>query len=680
MDDLILILTWVVWMPWSSPENLAAVVGCSHDTIRRRLTKLEAEGLVVSRVAGRLKNRTQRFVATSKGLHLIYPLHHSHRGEGAHEHIIFGLETHDPLSHSHPNFFNSKRGCEILYQRLEVVEILYTIAPELFSGHGAAWSPEGRPLKLTSWRWIQNSPLIEAVAEYEGGIRIFCVWVGPEISRRQFRERWRRQFLSRDKNAELYLESIEEGSNPFPSGYLIVSIDEWSPTMAEAVIQSYNSGRKPACCYAVGTAKESLAYTGLVTPASGNVAERLYDKDINRDLNKRGRRVEGPEDLGAGMEGRGRKVPDSLELADRLNGVTKSRAARALLQWPGPTEAMMGDLLNNFRGRTADILSEIRNDGLVTTVPARERRKGQKASSETVEMHYASKELVGLAICRDRLIGRAAKAAYDRAGEDIRSDHNAGAPQFQHRLNLTRCMISLTRRGYHPVPGHRDRVSLPDNIQVVPDGKMRVTADFGRCFVARFDEEVTGLEGPEAEKVIEKTRKVLRVYEAMAKDFPGKPLICVCKSYHVMALVQGETRQSDFQVWAVLPEEAEIGLRGTGGRYTGRTVSIDLDLFIEYERSATTERRAADKLMTYVNAVIQGRPLSVLFICETDKAAEIFRRQHKVLQEVHHVWFPLVTATLKEVTGGKKSGDPWKLNRLSVPLRHSGPGRQLSAI
>ena len=84
--------------------------------------------------------------------------------------------------------------------------------------------------------------------------------------------------------------------------------------------------------------------------------------------------------------------------------------------------------------------------------------------------------------------------------------------------------------------------------------------------------------------------------------------------------------------------------------------------------------------MPYANAAAEGKGVSVLFICETKKAAQLFRQEHENLQREMDVNFLLVTATLKEVMAGKKSGGEWLVNGVHMPLRHAGPDRHLRAL
>ena len=77
--DITLALTWISRMPWATADELAAVLGVDPGTISRRLSDWIDDGLVIYRETGHLKQRSRRFLLTSKGL-LSHPDQHLHRG------------------------------------------------------------------------------------------------------------------------------------------------------------------------------------------------------------------------------------------------------------------------------------------------------------------------------------------------------------------------------------------------------------------------------------------------------------------------------------------------------------------------------------------------------------------------------------------------------------------------
>ena len=98
----------------------------------------------------------------------------------------------------------------------------------------------------------------------------------------------------------------------------------------------------------------------------------------------------------------------------------------------------------------------------------------------------------------------------------------------------------------------------------------------------------------------------------------------------------------------------EIPLRGIDGREV--VVHTDLNVFIEYERSATSVAAIRRKLRKYLRAAAAGIKTPVWFICETERAMHIFRQEHERLQRETRVRFALFTTTYAEVVAGIRSG------------------------
>ena len=109
-----------------------------------------------------------------------FPQQHKHPfEEDYHDHHPFHPERED---HSHPHYFNGYAGAELLWSRLEFIEIAYPLALIALMGDGARWTLGGRPRRLLSWRWVRHSRLVNAVATYEDGYRLFFCWVGRSVT------------------------------------------------------------------------------------------------------------------------------------------------------------------------------------------------------------------------------------------------------------------------------------------------------------------------------------------------------------------------------------------------------------------------------------------------------------------------------------------------------------------
>ena len=299
---------WLAITGWITTAELAAFAGVHESTVSRKLNGRKAtrtrprvpgwmeEDLVRSRRVGRTLPPADRLLATSKMLGRIYPKMHTHRGprnfhDGGDHHPLLS-----EIAHQHPGYFNGRDGAAYLFERVELAEAFYPLAPVLFRNEGAAWSPTGNPLRILSWRWVKNARLIEAVATYEENVRIAFCWVGQEFTAGMLRWRWENQ-VGREK--EGLLATVSSGEllerqrdyrvdPPYPgldfephfSGYVICGADEDAVSIAMEVLPRQNFLRPNAYMFAVGPAgrTDSLRmYTGGAVPADDDAADAFRD-------------------------------------------------------------------------------------------------------------------------------------------------------------------------------------------------------------------------------------------------------------------------------------------------------------------------------------------------------------------------------------------------------------------
>ena len=84
-----------------------------------------------------------------------------------------------------------------------------------------------------------------------------------------------------------------------------------------------------------------------------------------------------------------------------------------------------------------------------------------------------------------------------------------------------------------------------------------------------------------------------------------------------------------------------------------RRLWAPIEYYLEYERSATTRGAIRDKLMPYFRVARLGHSLHVIFICETPRAAELFREVGQKLERELGVFIHLITSTYAEVSAGE---------------------------
>ena len=158
--------------------NWPALPGSTGSTAsRHQVASLLESGHLAATTGGRLLRPRDRVLAVC--CHR-FPQRHSHSSEGYyHDHNPFHPEWED---HRHPGFFISHSGAELLWSRLDFIEIAYPLAPAALMGDGARWTHDGRPRRLISWRWLRNTRFVHAVATYEDGYILFFCWGGRSVT------------------------------------------------------------------------------------------------------------------------------------------------------------------------------------------------------------------------------------------------------------------------------------------------------------------------------------------------------------------------------------------------------------------------------------------------------------------------------------------------------------------
>ena len=99
-----------------------------------------------------------------------------------------------------------------------------------------------------------------------------------------------------------------------------------------------------------------------------------------------------------------------------------------------------------------------------------------------------------------------------------------------------------------------------------------------------------------------------------------------------------------------------------------RPITMPLKCYVEYERSAVERQDIREKLMPYVRVALVGYPCDVIFICETQRAADRFQEEHRKLENQHQVSFTLITSTHKAVTTEARDSRPWSMDGRPVRL------------
>ena len=385
------------------------------------------------------------------------------------------------------------------------------------------------------------------------------------------------------------------------------------------------------------------------------------------------------------------------QLADLLE-VRPGRLAEAVAQLnEGEDEAMIAAAVARFieepsgedeaadRTRIGALLAEANSGELLVRIPVYTGPEGELTSNvalvplledETLpaprfHMNYVSSE--GTIIIEHRDVTSLA-AIRRRVYEDVRKDHNPYAPQLPHTHQLNDCIVAMLRHGYLVSAGYRGVLYLPGGQQLVPDARLTAQLCLGELpmeFMRGGYWIRWGEQGREARQEI---RRQLGRYIPEALQGGGLTVACLCDNEAVIEVVREEAENlaRDYNValhaLAVLENSVSVGDAAPGRPDFIRPLYVVIHWYVEYERSATTRVAIRNKLGPYFHVARRGYNCPVVFICETARAAEIFREQHRKMQREQGVSFPLTTSTYAQVTAGDQFDTCWDLDGRIVTL------------
>ena len=281
-------LEWLATAPWPSVPELAGFMYVDRSTISRQMPDWREYSLVGLRNAGFLVRPRDRLLIATAGLDRLYPDHHTHPGpEDLHDHDPLHPEWED---HGHSGYFNSEEGALSLYQKLPLAEVWYPLAPRVLQGEGAAWTHDGRPRRILSWRWLRNTAFVRAVATYEDDYKLFFVSIGRSLTVRMLQARYDHRFEDFRRLAVTSQGIVDERSrdkfidppdpdldlNPQPSGHVIWGPDYRAVELALEVLPIGN-----AYLFVTGPPGGQRIYTGRARPAPhDDVADKFQDVDV----------------------------------------------------------------------------------------------------------------------------------------------------------------------------------------------------------------------------------------------------------------------------------------------------------------------------------------------------------------------------------------------------------------
>ena len=328
-------------------------------------------------------------------------------------------------------------------------------------------------------------------------------------------------------------------------------------------------------------------------------------------------------------------------------------------------EANRGELLVRipvYTGPEGDLTSHVASVPLLEdgTLPA-----------PRFHMHYVSSEGTIIIEHRD---ATSLAAIRRRVQEDVRKDHDRYAPQLTHTHQQNACIVAMSRHGYLVSAGYRGALYLPGGQQLVPDARLTAHLELGQ-FPTEFMRGTPWVRSNRqgrAER--EEIRRQLEQYMPEARRLGGLSVACLCENEAVIEVAMEEAanlaREYNvaLQAFAVLERNVTVMDAAPGIPDFIRRLCLIRQWYVEYERSATTPAAVRDKLMPYFRAVRRGYHCDVIFICETDRAAEIFRQQHRNLQRELEAMFLLITSTYAQVAAGDQFDTCWDLDGRAATL------------
>ena len=407
-------------------------------------------------------------------------------------------------------------------------------------------------------------------------------------------------------------------------------------------------------------------------------------------------------------------TPAAIRRLQRLKGVLPTRVFESVEQFSGLTDPQLQSLLDVREARIAgalaqlnrgederaiadalawfnraeeelkigDLLSEANRGELLVRIPVYEdpdgeltsdvRRFGDLALPEPVfRMNYVSTE--GTVIIEHRDVSSLNRSR-DRVHEDIRKDHNVERPQLLHTKQLNDCIVSLLKAEYNVSAGYRGCLYLPGREQLVPDARMSAFFDLGEYATEFMKGSWLSPTSQRARAARAEVRQQLVKYVPYVRQIGSLTVACLCENELLMEVAREETAeisrvyQVELSALPILERKVSVDPPRPGMPEVWRRLWSPHEFYLEYERSATTREDIRKKLMPYFRVARRGYSCPVIFICETARAAELFREEHQNLQRELTVSSLLITSTYAEVSAGDQFDSCWNCNGTAVRL------------
>ena len=428
----------------------------SISTVTRSLAKLKKMGLVASLTLGRRSRPVPRYILSSLGVRELYPepfqrgigvpADHTHstvwRGEEDHEHVPWQM---------------TRDGAELLRQRLEQLEVYYTVLPGLFleGGAGNEWRGNIELGSPTDFTILRRGRLLEATLSFQSCYTFHVCWIGKSQDTNYISEKW----LGR--TADLETRTLQENlarianrlqglpppdpagfPDPVPCGHIVFTPD-WR--LQNQAIKTLTHG----------DGNEEGGFLFLNVKETDVVDHRAFGRPKS-SLDRIGDKFEGFVVGRPQLVARAEDENEQPTMAVVLNGVTTHRIIDLVLEFSG----MRARHLNLLCPYTAEPMDQILH-----------RLVDREILQERQGMYYLGPAGMIYVAHRDRTSLRELQA---RVAGEIKADHSRVGVRWRHTDGVNDIVVALKLAGVAVHAGRLLVINIPDATQLAPDIFMEV--------------------------------------------------------------------------------------------------------------------------------------------------------------------------------------------------------------
>ena len=414
------------FMPLCTPEEGAVASDVHPSTVRRHFHALEEKKRATYHVVGRGGHTEQRWCYSSSGLTHHYP------------------ESMAP-------WWLRASGIRTLIPRVEQTRAAYRILPRLFFEQGKEWHEKAEPPQLCGIRFLRpvgqgpemaKSGMIQLVGVYTDGIQLLCCYLGKELLRSVFAEKWANRCMglhtytqsqADDLDRNIFVEPRSSDYDLIPrlAGNVIIAADLLAMDIALQTIPREEFPDREPYLFITADGKYWRCERKTLSGSTG----WLSNLPVKGKLGKPERAIS----------------PDVPHPADILGEVLVARILELVEDWSGPTVRQIARLTRRTKQKVREAL---------------QRMIGEDWLVEKRGMHYLGKAGISYVAKRDRV---SEDTVETRVAAAIKDDHKPVGAQFLHTKAVNEVMIRLVEARVPVFPGWRSVTDLEGTTQLKPD-------------------------------------------------------------------------------------------------------------------------------------------------------------------------------------------------------------------